>query len=80
MVQRKNTSNNLKLFNRNTFPLFTFFLAFTTCLILMGFDYRHQISKKIRSEFSIITSSINYLINNAPYEVHFLFMKGDNPE
>ena len=23
---------------------------------------------------------INYLINNAPYEVHFLFMKGDNPE
>ena len=23
---------------------------------------------------------INYLINNAPYEVHYLFMKGDNPE
>mgnify|MGYP001566053634 CR=1 FL=1 len=23
---------------------------------------------------------LNYLINNAPYEVHFLFMKGDNPE
>lgn len=68
MAQRKNTSNNLKLFNRNTFPLFTFFLAFTTCLILMGFDYRHQVSKKIRSEFSIITSSINYLINK-PIEI-----------
>ena len=23
---------------------------------------------------------INFLIKNAPYEVHFLFMKGDNPE
>ena len=22
----------------------------------------------------------NNSINNAPYEVHFLFMKGDNPE
>ena len=68
MVQRKNTSNNLNLFNQNKFPLFTFFLIFIICLILMGFDYRYQISKKIKSELSIVISSTNYLIN-APIKV-----------
>ena len=29
---------------------------------------------------SIYFVHYNYLINNAPYQVHFLFMKGANPE
>ncbi len=62
MAQRKN-SNNLKLFNRNTFPLLTFFSLFILCLILMGFDYRKNISIKVRSQLSILTSPINYIIN-----------------
>jgi len=63
MLQRKNTSHNLKLFNRNKFPLLTFFLTFIVCLVLMGFDYRYQISKEIKSKLSIIISSTNHLIN-----------------
>ena len=68
MAQRLK-SNNLKLFNRNTFPLFTFFVLFLTCLILMGFDYRYGLLKKIKSEFSLATSPINYIIN-LPVEMY----------
>ncbi len=68
MAQRLK-SNNLKLFNRNTFPLFTFFVLFLICLILMGFDYRYGLLKKIKSEFSLATSPINYIIN-LPVEMY----------
>ena len=68
MAQRLK-SNNLKLFNRNTFPLFTFFVLFLACLILMGFDYRYGLLKKIKSEFSLATSPINYIIN-LPVEMY----------
>lgn len=62
MAQRTNR-NNLKLFNRDTFPLFSFFVLFLFCLIMMVADYRYQILKNIKSEFSITTSPITYLIN-----------------
>ena len=62
MAQRTN-SNNLKLFNRDTFPLFSFLVLFLFCLIMMVADYRYQILKNIKSEFSITTSPITYLIN-----------------
>jgi rod shape-determining protein MreC len=62
MAQRTN-SNNLKLFNRDTFPLFSFFVLFLFCLIMMVADYRYQILKNIKSEFTITTSPITYLIN-----------------
>ena len=62
MAQRTNR-NNLKLFNRDTFPLFSFLLLFLFCLIMMVADYRYQILKNIKSEFSITTSPITYLIN-----------------
>jgi len=56
-------SNNLKLFNRDTFPLFSFFILFLFCSIMMVADYRYQILKNIKSEFTITTSPITYLIN-----------------
>jgi len=62
MAQRINR-NNLKLFNRDTFPLFSFLVLFLFCLIMMVADYRYQILKNIKSEFSITTSPITYLIN-----------------
>ena len=62
MAQRTNR-NNLKLFNRDTFPLFSFLILFLFCLIMMVADYRYQILKNIKSEFSITTSPITYLIN-----------------
>ena len=62
MAQRTNR-NNLKLFNRDTFPLFSFFVLFLFCLIMMVADYRYQILKNIKSEFTITTSPITYLIN-----------------
>lgn len=62
MAQRTNR-NNLKLFNRDTFPLFSFLVLFLFCLIMMVADYRYQILKNIKSEFSITTSPITYLIN-----------------
>ncbi len=62
MAQRTNR-NNLKLFNRDTFPLFSFFVLFLFCLIMIVADYRYQILKNIKSEFSITTAPITYLIN-----------------
>ena len=62
MAQRTNR-NNLKLFNRDTFPLFSFLVLFLFCLIMIVADYRYQILKNIKSEFSITTSPITYLIN-----------------
>jgi len=62
MAQRTNR-DNLKLFNRDTFPLFSFFVLFLFCLIMMVADYRYQILKNIKSEFSITTAPITYLIN-----------------
>ena len=54
---------NLKLFNRDSFPLVSFVILFILCLVLMGVDYRQQILKKIKSKFSMATSPITYLIN-----------------
>jgi len=62
-MAQKTNSNNLKLFNRDTFPLFSFLLLFLFCLIMMVADHRYQILKNIKSEFSITTSPITYLIN-----------------
>ena len=62
MAQKIN-SNNLKLFNRDTFPLFSFLVLFLFCLIMIVADYRYQILKNIKSEFTITTSPITYLIN-----------------
>jgi len=60
----KNVSSvSLRLFNRDSFPLITFALLFILCAVMMGADYRYQILKKIKSEFSIATSPIIYLIN-----------------
>ena len=71
-MAQKSTSNNLKLFNQNTFPLFTFFVLFLICIIFMGFDYRYELSKKIKSQLSsqlsLITVPINYIIN-LPIEI-----------
>ena len=54
---------NLKLFNRDSFPLVSFVTLFILCLVMMGVDYRQQILKNIKSKFSIVTSPITYLIN-----------------
>jgi len=62
MAQGKNSSN-LKLFNRDTFPLFYFLILFIFCLIIMGLDYRYKISNEIKAEISIINTPINFLIN-----------------
>jgi len=62
MAQGKNSSN-LKLFNRDTFPLFYFLILFILCLIIMGLDYRYKISNEIKAEISIINTPINFLIN-----------------
>ena len=62
MAQGKK-SNNLKLFNRNTFPLFYFLILFIFCLIIMGLDYRYKISNEIKAEISIINTPVNFLIN-----------------
>ena len=71
-MAQKPTSNNLRLFNQNTFPLFTFFVLFLICIIFMGFDYRYELSKKIKSQLSsqlsLITVPINYIIN-LPIEI-----------
>lgn len=71
-MAQKSTSNNLKLFNQNTFPLFTFFVFFLICIIFMGFDYRYELSKKIKSQLSsqlsLLTVPINYIIN-LPIEI-----------
>jgi len=55
--------NNLKLFNRDTFPLFNFLTLFILCLIIMGTDYRYKISNEIKTEISILNSPVNYIIN-----------------
>ena len=62
-MAQKESNVKLKLFNRAEFPLFSFFILFILCLVLMGVDYRYQILPKIKSEFSIITAPIIYLIN-----------------
>ena len=59
----KASKSNLKLFNRNSFPLVSFVLLLVLCIVMMGVDYRHQILKKIKSKLTIATSSITYLIN-----------------
>ena len=67
-MAQKQKSNNLKLFNRNIFPLFTFFVLFLICIFIMGFDFRYNASKKIKSELSIVAVPINYIIN-LPFEI-----------
>ena len=62
MVQEASKSN-LRLFNRDRFPLVSFFVFFILCSILMGADYRYQISQKIKARIPIISSPINNLIN-----------------
>lgn len=62
-MAQKSKRDNLKLFNRNSFPLSTFLMLFTLCLVIMGVDYRYQILKKIRSEIIVMISPINNLIN-----------------
>ena len=62
MAQKPNRGN-LKLFNRDSFPLVSFVTLFILCLVMMGVDYRQQILKNIKSKFSIVTSPITYLIN-----------------
>ena len=59
----KASRGNLKLFNRDSFPLVSFLILFILCLVMMGVDYRQQILKKIKSKFSIVLSPITYLIN-----------------
>jgi len=62
MVQEASKSN-LRLFNRDRFPLVSFFVFFILCSILMGADSRYQISQKIKARIPIISSPINNLIN-----------------
>ena len=65
-MAQKTNSSNLKLFNRERFPLVSFFVFFILCLTLMGIDYRYQISKKIKTVipiYSPITNLINLPIN-----------------
>ena len=63
-MAKKANSRDLKLFNRDVFPLFSFVVLFFLCLVLMATDYRKQILKKIKSEaFVNIISPITYLIN-----------------
>ena len=59
----KESKSSLKLFNRDSFPLFSFVILFILCLVLMGLDYRQQILKEIKSRLSITVSPIIYLIN-----------------
>ena len=59
----KASRDQLKLFNRDSFPLVSFVILFILCLVMMGVDYRQQILKNIKSKFSIVTSPITYLIN-----------------
>ena len=59
----KASKSNLKLFNRNSFPLVSFVLLLVLCVVIMGADYRYQILKKIKSKLTTATSSITYLIN-----------------
>ena len=59
----KASKANLKLFNRDSFPLVSFIILFILCLAIMGIDSRQQILKKIKSKFLTITSPITYLIN-----------------
>ena len=62
-MARNLSSNSLKLFNRDSFPVTSFIALFLLCLIMMGTDYRQQILKKIKSKFSIVSSPITFLIN-----------------
>jgi len=62
-MAQKESRVKLKLFNRDTFSLFSFFILFILCLVMMGVDYRYQILTKIKSELSIITIPTTYLIN-----------------
>ena len=62
MAQKPNRGD-LKLFNRDTFPISTFLILFFICLVLMGSDFRYQILKKIRLEIPLIIAPINNLIN-----------------
>ncbi|MDB4039873.1 rod shape-determining protein MreC [Methylophilaceae bacterium] len=59
----KINSRDLRLFNRNVFPLIPFVVLFFLCLVLMATDYRKQILKKIKKEAFVISSPITYLIN-----------------
>ena len=62
-MAQKESRVKLKLFNRDTFSLFSFFILFILCLVMMGVDYRYQILTKIKSRISIITDPTTYLIN-----------------
>jgi rod shape-determining protein MreC len=62
-MAQKESRVKLKLFNRDTFSLFSFFILFILCLVMMGVDYRYQILTKIKSRLSIITDPTTYLIN-----------------
>ena len=62
-MAQKESRVKLKLFNRDTFSLFSFFILFILCLVMMGVDYRYQILTKIKSRLSIITGPTTYLIN-----------------
>ena len=62
-MAKKESKGQLKLFNRDAFPLLSFCTLFILCLIIMGADYRYQILKKIKSELSLITSPITYIVN-----------------
>jgi len=62
MVQ-KESRTNLRLFNRERFPLVSFFVFFILCSVMMGADYRYQISKKIKSTIPILITPINNLLN-----------------
>jgi rod shape-determining protein MreC len=62
-MAKKESRGQLKLFNRDAFPLLSFCTLFILCLIIMGADYRYQILKKIKSELSLITSPITYIVN-----------------
>jgi len=62
-MAQKSSRSNLKLFHRGAFSLSSFYLLFIVSLIIMGVDFRHQFLKKIKSEISILTSPVAYLIN-----------------
>jgi rod shape-determining protein MreC len=62
-MAQKSNRGDLKLFNRDTFPIPTFLILFLICLVLMGSDFRYQILKKIRLEIPLIIAPINNLIN-----------------
>ena len=64
--------------------IFTF-IFFTISNLNFGQDFNPIEPNTIKLKEQISSGKnteviYNYLINNAPYQVHFLFMKGANPE